>query len=147
MDQAPLTNKDKWKNIFPHNKDIYIEDFYVFEDFIVLEVREESLTQVLLIDRKTHQIKKLPVSASPHVVELSVNANFKTNLIRFSYESMVTPDTTYDHNILTGENKLIHQKKLNTPFDPKKVSSRKTLYSCSRWSEGSNQSSVQKRSV
>ena len=120
LDQTPLSSKENWKTIFPHNKDIYIEDFHIFEDFIALEVRKESLTQVLLIDRKTYQVKKLPVPASPHVVELSTNANFKTNIIRFSYESMITSETIYDHNVLTGENKLIHQKKLAVPFDPEK---------------------------
>ena len=117
LDQAPIEDKNNWKNIFPHNKEIYIEDFHVFEDFIALEVREKSLTQVFLMDRKKHQIKKLPVPALPHVVELSTNANFKTNLLRFSYESMVRPETIYDYNILTGENKFIHQKKLAVPFN------------------------------
>ena len=117
LDQSPIEDKNDWKNIFPHNKEIYIEDFHVFEDFIALEVREKSLTQVFLMDRKTHQIKKLPVPASPHVVELSTNANFKTKLLRFSYESMVRPETIYDYNVLTGENKLIHQKKLAVPFN------------------------------
>lgn len=120
LDQASLSNKGQWNNIFPHNKDIYVEDFHVFEDFIALEVRENSLTQVFLLDRKTHQIKKLPIPASPHVMELSINANFKTDLLRFSYESLVTPETIYDYNVLTGENKFIQQKKLAVPFDPEK---------------------------
>ncbi|MDE0151401.1 MAG: S9 family peptidase [Bdellovibrionales bacterium] len=120
LDQASLSNKDQWSNIFPHNKDIYIEDFHVFEDFIALEVREKSLTQVLLLDRKTHQLKKLPVPAEPHVVELSTNANFKTDLLRFSYESLITPETIYDYDVLTKKNKFIHQKNLAVPFDPDK---------------------------
>ena len=120
LDQAPLTDKKNWKNIIPHNKEVYIEDFHVFEDFVALEVRQNSLTQVFLLDRKTHQMKKLPVPASPHVVELSTNANFKTNLLRFSYESMVAPDTIYDYNVLTGENKFVHQKKLAVPLEPEK---------------------------
>ena len=58
--------------------------------------------------------------ASPHVVELSTNANFKTHLLRFSYESMITPETIYDYNISTEESKFIYQKKLAVPFDPEK---------------------------
>ena len=120
LDQAPFIDKQNWKNILAHSKDVYIEDFHVFEDFIALEVRENSLTQVFLMDQKTHQIKKLPVPSTPHVIELDTNANFKTNLLRFSYESMVAHETIYDYNILTRKNKLIHQKKLAVPFDPEK---------------------------
>lgn len=120
LDQAPLKDKTNWKNILPHSKDIYIEDFHVFEDFIALEVRENSLTQIFLMDRKTHKIKKLPVPNSPHVIELSKNANFKTNLLRFSYESMVTPETIYDYNVSTEESQFIYRKKLAVPFDPEK---------------------------
>ena len=120
LDKASLTKKHHWENIFPHNKDVYIEDFHVFSDFIALEVRENSLTQIFLMDRKTHRIKKLPVPASPHTVELSTNADFKTDRLRFSYESMVTPETIYDYDVFTGKNKFIHQKKLSVPFTPEK---------------------------
>ena len=120
LDKSSLKDKHHWENILPHNKDVYIEDFHVFSDFVALEVRENSLTQIFLMNRTTHQVKRLSVPASPHVVELADNADFKTNLLRFSYESLAAPETTYDYNVASGKNKLIHQKKLAVPFDSKK---------------------------
>ena len=58
LDQAPLQNKNNWKNIFPHNKDIYIEDFHVFEDFIALEVRGKQFNSGFSYGSKNSHNKK-----------------------------------------------------------------------------------------
>ena len=121
LDYSPCKNYRNWKPFLPHNKNIYVEDFEVFSSFIALEVREESLTQILILDRKSRKIKNLKThSSSCRTVELGANALYDCSVIRFEYESMIQPKSVYDHHISTQRNVLIKRKKLAKPFLPKK---------------------------
>ena len=110
-----------WRTIFPHNPNIYIEDFEVFEDFIALECREKSCSKVLMINRKSHAVT--PVAASLqksncHMIEMDNNANYRTHFLRISYESMTQPEVIYDYSTKDQTKKLIKKTKLAISFDP-----------------------------
>ncbi len=109
-----------WKTVFPHDPDIYIEDFEVFSDFIALECREKSCSKVLIIDKKSHVVRPVEVFSEQtncHVMEMDSNANYQTDLLRVSYESMTQPEMIYDYSIKDKTAKLIKQTKLAVPFD------------------------------
>ena len=40
------------------------------------------------------------------------NKAFKTNILRYSYSSLVTPWSTYDYNMDTGEKNLMKQDQI-----------------------------------
>ena len=122
LDVTPLDrwNMNDWKTIFPHDEDIYIEDFEVFSNFIALECRKDSLAQVLILDRKTHKISPLniaPQNSNCYVVEVDNNANYETDVLRVSYESMTQPEIIYDYSISKGTKKLIKEEKIAVPYD------------------------------
>ena len=134
LDVTPVGQHEMahWKTIFPHDADIYIEDFEVFSDFIALECRKSSLAQVLIIDRKSYQVT--PVQLPPQksnccVVEMDVNANYKTDLLRVSYESMTQPEMIYDYSIKNQTSKLIKEEKMAVSFDPSLYSEERVFVS------------------
>ena len=115
-----------WKPFIPYDPSIYIEDFEVFSDWIAIEIRKNGVTEILLMDRKKKKVSVLPVKGECRSVSLGINAEYKTNVIRFHYESMNQPEVIYDYSISKKEKKLIKRKKLAIKFFPKQyVSERK----------------------
>jgi len=48
---------------------------------------------------------------------ISTNREFNTNILRYGYSSMVTPSSTYDYNMDTGEKTLMKQNEVVGGYD------------------------------
>lgn len=127
LDQASVHHYKNWKNVFPYRSDIYLEDFEVFKKFIAFEVRKAGLTEIMLFDRKTKAIHFLPFKSGGHFVELGDNAQYKTDTIRFEYESMTTLCRVYDYHFFTKKRKLIRKKKIAGGFFSQKYQSQSLM--------------------
>ena len=109
-----------WKNVLPYQSSLYIEDFEVFEKWIVLEVRKKGLSQILFLNRKNHRTRFLPLKGESYVVGLGTNAEYKTEKFRFLYESMNELSCTYEYHVLRQTKKLLKRRKLAVSFNSQK---------------------------
>ena len=50
------TSRSKWKEVLPHREGIYLNDFEVFQEFIVLEDQENGLIKLRVINQKDETI-------------------------------------------------------------------------------------------
>jgi oligopeptidase B len=111
-----------WLDVVGHRDDVFVDDFDVFDSFIALEVRSEGLRKI--------SIKPLgPAQASPgkehyiasdepaYTTALSINPQLDTELVRYSYSSLVTPASIYDYNVRTGEKTLLKRDPVLGGFD------------------------------
>src|SRR6185436_15887793 len=62
---------------------------------------------------------------------LSSNPEFNTSLVRFAYQSMVTPGSVYDYDLVTKKRVLLKQQPVLGGFDPAKYEA-KRVWSVSR---------------
>ena len=51
-------------------------------------------------------------------MDISVNPELDTDIVRYSYSSLTTPTTVYDYNVLTGERQLLKRDPVLGSFDP-----------------------------
>ena len=66
-------------------------------------------------------------------VYANVNLEFDTDLFRFSYTSLTTPNSTYDYNLMTKERTLLKQQEvLGDEFNSESYISER-LYAILRW--------------
>ena len=95
-----------------------LEDIEVFKDFIVVEERTKGILELRIMEQsgKEHYID-FPEAA--HLVYTSVNPQFDTDVLRFEYESMKTPGSTYDYDMRSKERTLLKQQRVLGEFDSK----------------------------
>ncbi len=121
---APVKSpgEKNWKEIVGHRDGVMLEDVDAFARFTVLSEREDGIPQIRILDAagKSHRVEfPEPV----YLAELVQNRVFDTPLVRFVYESMVTPESIFDYDIATKTRTLLKQKPVLGGYDPKQYKS------------------------
>lgn len=117
--EAPLddTSKDAWKEVVAHRNDVLLDNFDVFKNYLVLTVAENALTQMEVMERQTGETKRIDFGEEVYTANSDDNHEFDTEWFRYVYESMSTPESTYDVNLATDEHKLIKERPVEGGFD------------------------------
>lgn len=119
--QCPLdkTERNHWKEVIPHRADVLLEGIDLFRDHLVLSERKNGLTQLRVINAKTHEDHYLHFDEPAYVAATAVNPEFDTKVLRYTYTSMTTPVSTYDYNMDTKESELRKRQEVLGGYDPK----------------------------
>ncbi len=101
---ADAPNKGNWKEIIPHREDVLVDYLDTFENHLVVYERKGGLRQVRISDAdgiSNVQYVKFPEPS--YNAHPEGNPEFKTNLLRLKYSSLITPNTIVDVHMNTGE--------------------------------------------
>jgi len=110
--------REHWREIIPHRDDVYVGDFEVFRDHLVLEERARGLTQIRIIPWSGSAGHHLEFAEPAYRANLNVNLQFDTSTLRFEYTSMKTPLSIYDYDMTTQQKTLLKQEEILGGFDP-----------------------------
>ena len=107
---APVNDpgKKNWRVLIPGRKNIKIEDFDTFKDYLVLIERENGLEKIRVIDFADSSDYYVHFPEEDYSFWMGNNRIFDTNMLRFTYTSLISPSTVYDFNMETR--KLIMRK-------------------------------------
>lgn len=119
--ECPLdkTERTNWKEVIPHRADVLLEGIDLFRDHLVLSERKNGLTQLRVINAKTHEDHYLHFDEPAYVAATSVNPEFDTKVLRYTYTSMTTPVSTFDYNMDTKQNELRKRQEVLGGYNPK----------------------------
>jgi oligopeptidase B len=118
---APVSDPDpkNWKEIIPHRKEVMLEDIDCFAGHFVAFERENGIPKLHVTDLKSRKSYYLDFPEPVYVAFPTQNAEFETNLLRFSYQSFITPPSIYDYDVKTKERKLLKQQPVLGGYDMK----------------------------
>jgi oligopeptidase B len=118
---APLgdPSEKNWKTFIAHNPAVKIDNLTFFAGHLVVSEREGGLSYLRVIDTKTKQSHRIAMLEPDYALFLGANPEFNTATVRFNYQSMVTPASTYDYDMNTRERKLLKQQPVLGGFDAK----------------------------
>ena len=114
-DPAP----NNWKEIIPHRKEVMLEDFDCFAGHYVAYERENGIPKLHVSDLKTGKSYYIDFPEPVYVAFPTQNAEFETNMLRFSYQSFITPPSIFDFDVKTKERKLLKQQPVLGGYDMK----------------------------
>jgi oligopeptidase B len=116
---APLYDPSpkNWKDFIPHNKAIYLEGMDFFMNHIVISERENGLTWIRVIDNRNGNSHRIEMAEPVFTSYVGANLVFNTNILRFGYQSFVTPSSVYDYNMDTRQKTLLKQYEVPGGFD------------------------------
>ena len=117
--EAPLDNrsKDAWTEIVAHRDDALIEGIEVFKDYLVVTIVENGIKQMEVIGRITGETYRIEFGEDVYTAYAGDNYEFDTPWFRYTYESMTTPESTYDFNMASKEHKQIKERAVLGGFD------------------------------
>ncbi len=115
---APVTDPgpERWTTLVAHVAGRRIDDAHAFATHLVLaewfEARQRL--RVLFADGTDRVIS---FDEDVHSVELGANAEYDTTNLRFTYQSLVTPPTVFDEDVVTGERVLRKRQQVLGGYD------------------------------
>jgi oligopeptidase B len=126
---APVNDPSEknWKEFVAHRPAVKIEGVSLYKDHAVLPAWENGLQQLEVIDFKTDKRHRIKFPEPVYSAELFNNREFNTNVVRFYYNSMVTPFSTFDYNMDTGKETLLKQTEVPGGFDRTNYKSERVL--------------------
>jgi len=107
-----------WEEVIPHRDDVLLQGIDVFRDYLVVSERKHGLRQIRIIEQEDKSEHYLDFGEEAYLAYTSTNREFDTELLRFGYTSMTTPNSTYDYNMRTKEKTLLKQQEVLGDFDP-----------------------------
>jgi oligopeptidase B len=112
------TEKANWEEVIAHREDVLIEDYDIFNDFLVIEERCQGLVnlRVMSWDGKTDYYINFGEPA--YTVETSANPEFDTHQLRYIYTSMTTPATVYQYDMVEKKAELLKRQEVVGGFNP-----------------------------
>ena len=120
------TNKKKWKDFISHHEDELIEDFEVFKDFFVLTKRVVGLTKIIFFNWNGDFLYEIPVDGETYNLKCVDNYQISTNKIRYNFNSLTTPSSIIELDLVSKKNKILKQKKIGgSNFDKNNYVSRR----------------------
>ncbi|MBN8577154.1 MAG: S9 family peptidase [Cytophagales bacterium] len=112
------TAKNNWKEKIAHRKDTLLQSIEIFKNYLVLSERANANTLMRIIDQTTGKKHYLDFGEPAYTVYPSINIDFDTELLRYGYTSLATPNSTYDYNMRTRERKLLKQQEIVGGYNP-----------------------------
>ena len=115
---AGKVNSDGWEEVIPHRKNVLLDGIDIFKSYLVVSERLNGLTQIRVKswDGKTDYY--LPFKEQTYSAYTSVNPDFNTDVVRYSYTSLTTPNSVYDFDMGTQTEKLLKQQEVVGGYDP-----------------------------
>jgi oligopeptidase B len=117
---APVATPDRahWVELLPPSPTTILEGIAAFQDFLVVAERQDALSQLRVIDLRTRAQHRVAMPEAVFEVALDANHEFDTPILRYAYESLITPTTWIDYDMQTRAATLV--KRLDVPggYDP-----------------------------
>lgn len=118
--RAPFSDPSEknWKDFIPHNPAVKIDGIDFFKDYAVVSELENGLEYLRVIDLKTRRASsRIETPESVYTINLAFNPEYDTPVIRYSYSSMITPNSTYEFDFKTQKSTLIKQQEIPSGYD------------------------------
>jgi oligopeptidase B len=116
---APVSDPSEknWKEFVAHRPAVKVEDVNLFSDHAVLSEWENGLEQIEIVDFATGKRHRIEFPEPVYAAGLNNNREFKTTVLRYSYQSLATPNSVFDYDMNTHKATLMKQTEVPGGFD------------------------------
>jgi len=108
------TTKENWTDVIPHSEDRFLEGVDLFENYLVVSERVNGLMALRVKPWKGDE-HYIEFNDPAYVAYTTSNVDFDTNVLRYGYTSLTTPNSTFEYNMATKEQVLLKQEEVLDP--------------------------------
>jgi oligopeptidase B len=130
---APVTDPDpgRWKELIAHRPGVLLQNVAVFARHAVLTEWEDGLPQESILDFGTGKQHRIEFPEPAYSLQPDLNPEFDTNLYRYHYQSLVTPESVYDYDMDARKAKLLKRTEVLGGHDPSRYTSERIFATAS----------------
>jgi oligopeptidase B len=127
--EAPVDdpNPQNWREVIAHSADVKLEGIAAFTRHLVVLERAEAVRRLRVIDLESgaqHVIEQ-PEAVSRVGMPEEDNPEFDRSTLRYTYTSLVTPQSIFDYDLDTRERTLLKQEPVLGGYDPTQYETRR----------------------
>ena len=123
--RAPVASPSAWEEWLPARAGVFVESVELFRDFAVVLERHVGLRRLRVHPLDGREAHDVDFPEPAYGVVFEENPEFATHTIRFTYSSLITPDSVYDYDVTTRARELKKRDEVLGGYDP-------SLYSVER---------------
>ena len=123
--ECPLdkTESSNWKEVIPNRSDVLLEGVEEFKDFLVFAERKNGLSQMRIRDLATGNDHSIDFGEPTYSAQPGSNPNYESQVFRYQYTSLTTPNSTFDYNYKSKDKKLMKQQEIVGGYESKDYTS------------------------
>lgn len=112
------TDEKNWETVISHRENVLIENAECFDKFLVLEERENGLSNIRIRAWDNSSDYRIDFGEPVYTAYSDTNPDFKTEWLRFGFSSLKTPSSIFEYNMQTHEKKLLKQQEVVGGHNP-----------------------------
>jgi len=105
------TTKENWTEVIGNRDDVLFEGMDIFKDYLVLSERKEGITQ-LRVRPWNGEEHYIDMGEKAYMAYTSTNLDFDTEILRYGFTSLTTPNSVFDYNMKSKEKTLLKQSEV-----------------------------------
>jgi len=109
--KTPVTapTKENWTEVIAHRSDVLLEGIDIFKNYLVLEERTNGLNQLRIKSWDNKMDYYMEFQDPAYTSYTSANPDFDTDILRYGYTSLTTPNSTFEWDMGTKKRTLLKQ--------------------------------------
>ncbi len=111
-------DRTRWQDVVAHRSDAFVDGFDVAKDYLTVEEHSGGLRKLRIHPWQGGREILVAADEPSYTMALDVNREFDSDKLRYTYTSMVTPRTTYEYDVKTGERELLKRDPVLGGYDP-----------------------------
>jgi oligopeptidase B len=110
MTPVTATGKSAWADALTRHPEIFLDNFDVFKEYLVLNERKGGLRQLRVISLKDKQEHYLSFDEQAYTATIGINPELDTPVLRYNYTSLTTPPSIFEYDMSTRANTLVKEQ-------------------------------------
>jgi len=111
------TGKANWTEVIATRSDVLLEGVELFKNYMVVQERSKALNQLRIINMQTKEEHYLDFGEPVYSAGVSINPDFETEILRYEYTSLTTPNSTFDYNMSSKQKTLLKEQEVVGGYD------------------------------
>jgi oligopeptidase B len=106
-----------WEDLVPHEDGRRITQVEPFAGHLAVHEWVDALERIRILHADGSE-RALSFEEPVYSIGIGVNPEYETSALRFSYESLVTPPTVFEEDVVTGERRLLKRTPVLGGYEP-----------------------------
>jgi oligopeptidase B len=118
--QAPVATpgREHWSPVLPYRPGVKLDGTDAFREHLVIYERESGLRQIRVLELGTGEEHVISFPEPVYTVRAQSNPEFNTSVLRFTYTSLITPNSVVDYDLAQRSWTVRKQTEVLGGYDP-----------------------------
>jgi len=118
---------EHWRDLIPHRPDVLIDGIDIFRDYLAVYERAAGLKQIRISQPDGSDARYVAFPEPVYSFTPGPNEQFDSASLRFTYTSLVTPDSVIDYDMRAGKWQMKKQDEIASGYDPARYQSERVF--------------------